>query len=372
VSSEEQGFRDEVTPISRGRSDSCLSVISPQRVLVVDDEVEVSNFVRELLTLGGYETMSLIDPRLALATFDSFRPDLCILDFRMPHLSGASLLDTFKKRDPSVEVIFLTAEDETSLAVDLMRRGSIDFLLKPVEVTHLLRSVNRALEHRRLLRENEAYRTHLEKLVEEKTHALNDALRKLTLVHSGTLDALALALDYRDQSTSGHSRRVARLTVAVSRRYGVEGDALLQIEHGALLHDIGKLKIPDRILLKPSSLNETERLTMQKHAEYGHELLSNIEFLKGAAELVLSHHERFDGSGYPRGLRGTEIPLGARIFAVIDAVDAMIYKRPYNAPVTFREAAGEIRRCSGTHFDPDLVPLILEVLERHVPASRRG
>jgi len=206
----------------------------------------------------------------------------------------------------------------------------------------------------------------------ERPDELNDALKGLVSVHSGTLDALALALDYRDKSTSGHSRRVATLTVRVASHHGVEGDALLQIEHGALLHDIGKLKIPDSILWKPQSLDDFEWVTMRMHPQYGYEFLRDLEYLNDAAELVLSHHEKFDGSGYPRGLRGESIPLSARIFAVVDAVDAMIYKRPYNAPVTFREAAEEIRRCAGTHFDPDLVPLTVEVLADEVPSNLRG
>jgi putative nucleotidyltransferase with HDIG domain len=208
--------------------------------------------------------------------------------------------------------------------------------------------------------------------VGKKTEPLSDALRSLKSVHSGTLDALALALDYRDQSTSGHSRRVASLTVSVATQHGLEGDALMQIEHGALLHDIGKLKIPDSILLKPAGLDDNEWVTMKKHPEYGREFLCNIEFLRDAADLVFSHHEKFNGKGYPRGLRGEGIPLGARIFAIVDAIDAMIYKRPYNRPVSFREAAEEIRRCAGEHFDPDLVPRTLEFLGDHVPASLRG
>ena len=181
-----------------------------------------------------------------------------------------------------------------------------------------------------------------------------------------------MALDYRDQSTSGHSRRVANLTVSVARKYGVTGSALLQIEHGALLHDIGKLKIPDSILWKPARLNDEEWVTMRKHPEYGYDFLRNIEFLKDAAELVVSHHERYDGTGYPRQLKGEAIPLGSRIFAVVDAVDAMIYKRPYNTPVTFREAAEEVRRCAGTHFDPGIIDITLECLEEHVPKQLRG
>lgn len=208
--------------------------------------------------------------------------------------------------------------------------------------------------------------------MEQKLEASTDGLSNLNVIQSGTLEALAMALDYRDQSTSGHSRRVASLTVDVARAYGVDGSSLQQVEQGALMHDIGKLKIPDSILWKPSQLDDAEWVTMRRHPEYGYEMLRSLEFLDEAAELVLSHHEKFDGSGYPRGLRGDLIPLGARIFSVVDAVDAMIYKRPYNAPITFKEAAEEIRRCSGTQFDPDLVPLTIEVLEDCVPKNLRG
>jgi HD-GYP domain-containing protein (c-di-GMP phosphodiesterase class II) len=149
---------------------------------------------------------------------------------------------------------------------------------------------------------------------------------------------------------------------------GIGDAALVQIEHGALLHDIGKLKIPDSILWKPTKLNDDEWQTMRRHAEYGYEFLSNIEFLKGAAaELVYSHHEKFDGTGYPRQLRGDQIPFGARVFMVVDTVDAMIYKRPYNTPVTFDQAVEEVRRCAGTQFDPEIVEPTLEYLSSYIP-----
>jgi putative nucleotidyltransferase with HDIG domain len=208
--------------------------------------------------------------------------------------------------------------------------------------------------------------------MEHKPEAITDGVSVLSAAQSGTLEALAMALDYRDQSTSGHSRRVANLTVNVALAYGVDGIALQQVEQGALLHDIGKLKIPDSILWKPTQLDDEEWLTMRRHPEFGYEMLRSLEFLDDAAQLVLSHHEKFDGTGYPRGLRGDGIPLGARIFSVVDAVDAMIYKRPYNAPITFKEAAVEIRRCAGTQFDPELVPLTIEVLEECVPKNLRG
>lgn len=341
----------------------------PARVLVVDDEVEIVSFIKELLTHRGYQVEGISDSRLTLEVVRRFNPDVCVLDFRMPYLSGSVLLDTIKQEDSTIEVIFLTAEDEASLAVDLMKRGALDFLLKPVELGQLSLSVARALEHRRLVRENEEYRLHLEQLVAEKTQALNTALRSLTHVHSATLDALSMALDFRDQSTSGHSRRVADLTAGVARQFGVNGSTLLQIEHGALLHDVGKLKIPDSILWKPAQLTDDEWVTMRKHPAYGYEFLCGIEFLKDAAELVFSHHERFDGTGYPRKVLGEKIPFGARVFAIVDSVDAMIYKRPYNTPISFRQAAEEVRRCAGTHFDPALIEGTLAYLEEHVPAK---
>jgi putative nucleotidyltransferase with HDIG domain len=253
-----------------------------------------------------------------------------------------------------------------------MKRGAIDFLLKPVELNQLSLSVSRAMEHRRLVKENEAYRSHLEKLVAEKTRALNEALSHLSHVHSATLDALSMALDFRDQSTSGHSRRVADLTAGAAKAMGADGASLVQIEHGALLHDIGKLKIPDSILWKPGKLDDDEWKTMRRHAEYGYEFLRNLEWLSDAADLVYCHHEKFDGSGYPRGLRGEDIPYGARVFAIVDTIDAMIYQRPYNRPVTFKVAAEEVRRCSGTQFDPTMIEPTLAFLETQIPKELLG
>jgi putative nucleotidyltransferase with HDIG domain len=344
---------------------------STARILVVDDEPEIVAFVRELLITRGYEVLGVSDALEASDRLEPFRPDVCILDFQMPRRSGAELLDIIKQHDSRIEVIFLTAQDETSLAVDLMKRGALDFLLKPVELGQLLLSIGRAIEHRRLIIENENYRLHLEQLVLEKTRALAEALTSLEHVHSATLDALSMALDFRDQSTSGHSRRVADLTAGAASTMGIKDAALVQIEHGALLHDIGKLKIPDSILWKPGKLNDDEWKIMQRHAEYGFAFLSNIEFLKGAADIVYSHHEKYDGTGYPRGLQGEEIPFGARVFAIVDTVDAMIYKRPYNKPVSLRDAAAEVRRCAGTQFDPGLVDTTLAYLGDHVPHQLR-
>ena len=204
--------------------------------MVVDDEPEIVACVCEFLAGRGFNVLGLSNSLEATSRLGSFRPDVCILDFRMPERSGAELLETIKQYDFRIEVIFLTAQNEASVAVDLMRRGALDFLLKPVELNQLLLSVSRALEHRRLIIENENYRFHLEQLVLEQTKALNQALTGLEHVHSATLDALSMALDFRDQSTSGHSRRVAELTAGAASAMGIKDAVLVQIEHGALLH----------------------------------------------------------------------------------------------------------------------------------------
>jgi putative two-component system response regulator len=175
---------------------------------------------------------SLTDPRDGAELFKTFGPDLCLLDFNMPRLTGADVFQQFKTIDPTVEVIFLTAEAETSLAIDLMKAGAIDYLLKPVNLNCLAASVGRALEHRRLVRANLEYQQHLEDLVAQKTVALTDALASLAGMHAGTLDALGTALDFRDQSTSGHSRRVALWTTGIARIIGITGEALGQVEQG--------------------------------------------------------------------------------------------------------------------------------------------
>ncbi len=340
-------------------------MIRADRILVVDDTAEVVAVVERLMRRLGHQVATLSDPREAIASFQSFRPDVCVLDFAMPHLSGAELMDAIKMLDPTVEVVFLTAQDETALAVELIKRGAIDFLVKPIDLDALARAVARALEHRRLRQENATYRVQLEALVAEKTHALNEALDGLATVHAATLDTLSMALDYRDQGTGGHSRRVSDLTTGIARELGSTGSALIQIAHGALLHDIGKLKIPDRILCKPARLTNEEWRVMVRHAEYGFEFLTKIGFLSEAAELVHAHHEKFDGSGYPRGLVGPAIPFGARVFVIVDAVDAMTHTRPYHEAVSWREAAAEVRRCAGHHFDPDLVEPALKYLTAH-------
>jgi putative nucleotidyltransferase with HDIG domain len=342
------------------------------RVLVVDDDDGMVSLISECLTLLEYDVQATSNSLNAMKLVADHRPGVCVLDYVMPNLTGGQLLEKIKALDSAIEVVFMTSEDSTRLAVEMMKNGAVDYLLKPVDLKRLELAVARAFDHHRLVIENEAYKANLERLVVDRTEALSNALGELQRLHGATLDAFAMALDFRDQGTSGHSRRVADLTAGVAAELGVTGTELVQIEQGALLHDVGKLKIPDSILWKPAKLTAEEYRAMKEHARYGYEFLQGIDFLKGAAEIVYCHHEKFDGSGYPRGLKGAEIPLGARLFSIVDAVDAMVYDRPYHKGVSFDDAAAEVHRCTGTQFDPEHAERVLNYLRIHLPKEKTG
>ena len=240
-----------------------------------------------------------------------------------------------------------------------------DYLLKPFEKDQLYMSVRRALEHRRLTLDNKRYQTELERLVAERTEQLTGALAELEHSYDYTLEALGGALDLKDKETEGHCQRVTAFTIAIAKGMGISREELRHIARGAFLHDIGKMGVPDWILRKPGPLTEEERAIVRKHCDIGFEMLRRIPFLKEPAEIVLSHQEFFDGTGYPRGLKGEEIPLGARIFAIADTLDAMISDRPYRSALPLEAAKEEIQRCSGTQFDPKVVQVFLMLPDHH-------
>ena len=335
-------------------------------VLVVDDEPMIVELLTTYLERMGHRALGLSDPRKVAPLLESLRPSVCVLDYDMPDINGGQLMDIVTRSDSKEQVIFLTGEDDTDIAVDLMKRGALDYLKKPVRLLDVGQAVIEGLRQRRKLIDQETHVSALEHVIEEKTRALDHAIATAEEVPTSTLEALAAALDFRDQSTSGHSKRVACLTAGIAESMGIQGSALEQIRHGALLHDIGKLKIPDRILLKPGALTSDEWEIMRLHAQYGFDFCNKMRSLAQAREIVYAHHEKFDGSGYPRALKGDEIPLGARIFAIVDAVDAMIFDRPYRKGISFAEAEAEVRRCTGSHFDPGVVDVALNFLRTHL------
>ena len=232
--------------------------------------------------------------------------------------------------------MLLTHDVKAALAA--MRQGAYDYLLKPIEKDQLLATVRRAIDYRRLVQQNAMYRQDLEQMVSARTGMLNQAIADLERSYDITLEALGDALDLKDAETEGHSKRVTAFTIALARGAGVPPQQIPVVARGAFLHDIGKMAIPDAILLKPSKLQVDEQKVMREHCARGYQMLRKIPFLQEAAEIVYSHQEHYDGSGYPRGLKGEQIPLGARIFAVADTLDAITSDRPYRKATSFAAA----------------------------------
>ena len=333
-----------------------------ERVLVVDDEAAVRGIVAQLLGRGGYEARTADGAAEALRELkEDPAYDLVMSDIMMPEVDGLSLLDRIGVDYPGMPVVMFTAVHDIHVATNAFRRGAIDYLLKPFERAHLISVVTRAVEHGRLRKQNLTYRQNLEEIVSARTEKLRVTMQDLERSYDTTLEAMGDALDLRDAETEGHSRRVTAYTIALAREMGMQAEELRVIARGAFLHDIGKIATPDSVLLKPGKLDAAEMAVMREHCERGYEMVRKIPFLREASEIVYSHQESFDGSGYPRGLRGSAIPLGARIFAIADTLDAITSNRPYRRGRSFEEAREEIARCSGGQFDPHIVDVFLRI-----------
>ncbi len=324
--------------------------------MVVDDEETIREVVSSMLGSGHYECKQAASAFEALALLDAGEEfELMLSDLLMPDLDGIGLLERTKEKFPDMPVVMVTAVHDISVALAAIRNGAYDYLLKPFEREQLMATVRRALENRRLKIENRAYQTELEALVDAKTEQLRKAMANLERSYDITLEALGDALDLKDAETEGHSKRVTAFTIAIARAMGLPNDHIRVIARGAFLHDIGKMAIPDAILRKPGALNPEEVAIMREHCYRGYQMLKKIPFLKEACDIVYAHQERFDGTGYPRGLKGNEIPLGARMFAVADTLDAIMSDRPYRPAQPLSAARKEIEKWSGRQFDPEVV-----------------
>jgi putative nucleotidyltransferase with HDIG domain len=337
------------------------------RLLIIDDEPNVLSVLYSLLS-EQYECVTASSAAEALEYLKEDRYDLVLSDIMMPGMTGLELLEEINRSNRDIVVILISGNLNIQSAIEAMRRGAFDYVTKPFNLSDVETAVQRGLRHRSVLKANQQYEQHLQELVNLRTHelsvanvSLNTTLEKLYLNYRATLRALAAALEARDVETKGHSERVVAYCLGLGKQFGLSQRDLITLEHGALLHDIGKIGVPDAILLKRGALTEEEWLYMRRHVEYGAQILRGIDFLDGARKIVAQHHERYDGSGYPGKMEGDLICLGARIFAVADAVDAITSNRPYRAARPFEEAADELIRCSGKHFDPSVVQAFLAV-----------
>ncbi len=339
------------------------------RVLVVDDEETIRDLLVEGLGDGGFRCTPCASARDALSAIRQQPFDLVLSDIDMPGGSGVQLLQDLKRQNPDLDVIMVTGVVDIETAINAIRLGASDYVTKPFNLDEVMIIVERTLEKRRLMRENRDYQRNLESKVQERTAELQKknneieelftelkiAFEEVRHSYQDILEALMAALDTRDTETQGHSLRVAEYTVTIARQLNVVEPELTHMRRGALLHDVGKIGVPDAILRKPGKLTEEEWVEMRKHPEIGYHMLSGIKFLEKSLPIVLTHQERFDGTGYPQRLKGEEIPLGSRIFAVVDTLDAMTSNRPYRAALPYERAHQEILDFSGRQFDPDVV-----------------
>lgn len=329
------------------------TTVSP-RILIVDDEIEITEILADLLS-DDYECLKAASAEQALARLREGEFQLVISDITMPGMSGLEMIPHVKELSPDTVVVMISGMQTVESAIGALRLGAFDYLMKPFDLRQVEAVVKRALEHYELVVAKQRYENHLEELVEQRTAELDRALNSLEGAYRSTLKALTAALETRDSETHGHSERVVSYSLRLGREYGLNSKEMKALEFGSLLHDIGKIGVPDSILRKPAKLTEEEWVRMREHPLHGQQILRGIEFLQGASRVVAQHHEKWDGTGYPLGLREEEIDICARIFAVADAFDAITSDRVYRRGKSYEAAAQELDDWAGRQFDPKVV-----------------
>jgi putative two-component system response regulator len=335
-------------------------VTQPLRVLVADDDAAVRAVLRAILPADRYAVTEAGTGEDALHIFRAEGADLILSDLQMPGLGGLDLLRHVRAHDDTVGFIILTGAGTVENAVEALRLQADDYLVKPFNVDEVLLAAERAVSYRRLLRENRSYQAHLEERVAEQAGQIEALLMD-------ALRSLATAIETRDDYTGGHVERVARYAAATGRELGLRGEELRSLWVGALLHDVGKIGVRDDVLKKPGPLTAEEYGEMKRHPEIGATIMERSSFLRPGLPAVLHHQERYDGSGYPYGLRGEAISLQGRIVAVVDTYDAIVSSRPYRNGSTCEHALQEIRRNAGIQFDPAVVEAFFRASEKGFP-----
>ncbi len=333
------------------------------RVLIVDDEPLVREMVARKLTERGIVCADAASGEEALQKLESDDFDVVLLDIRMPHRSGLETLAEIKIKYPDIAVIMVTVVADIEIAIESMKKGAYDFIVKPIDFDILMLSVDRALEKRRVLLENRKYQEYLEKRVKEQTNKI----RELFL---SSVKTLVYALEAKDVYTSGHSQRVTEMAVEIGQAMGLGEAQLEKIRLAGVLHDIGKIGVPESILNKPGRLEKDEYDIVKAHSELGEKILRSVVADEEILQAIRHHHERYDGGGYPDGLSGDSIPRAARILAVADAYDAMTSDRPYRKRMAYSQVLTELEKGCGTQFDPDVVAALLTRVADKPPAHR--
>lgn len=325
---------------------------SKSTILIVDDEPFGRETLESILEPEGYTLVMAENGYQAIEEARAVRPDVILLDVMMPGMNGFEVCKRIRSEKllAEIPILFLTALDDRQSLLSGLEAGADDFISKPFDRFEL---------RARLLGITRLNRFH--KLNEERSN-LEQAHAELKTAYDATIEGWSRAMDLRDRETEGHTQRVTQLTLKLAEAMGMRPDELVHIRRGALLHDMGKLGVPDAVLHKPEKLNEAEWELMRQHPKWAYDMLQPIEYLRPALDIPYCHHEKWDGSGYPRGLKGAQIPLVARIFSVLDVSDALSSDRSYRPAWEKEKVREHIRSLSGTHFDPKVVDEFLKMI----------
>ena len=323
-----------------------------ESILIVDDEDTIRRILYKKLSGEGYRCHLATNGEQALDEMRKSTIGLVILDIKMPGKSGLELLPEIKTACPDTQVLMATATTDINAAVQCMKYGVYDYVTKPFNLDEIIFIVGRALDKRRLELENREYQHHLEDKVSEQAE-------KIRLSFLSAIAALASALEAKDKNTGGHSQRVAEISAAIANAMGLPQETNEKVKLAGTVHDVGKIGVSESILNKPGRLTHEEFQHVQKHPEVGQHILTPIAGDEEILRIVRSHHERYDGTGYPDGLKRDQIPLGSRIIAVADAYEAMTSQRPYRRAMSGESALIEIERGEGTQFDPNVAEAFL-------------
>ena len=352
----------------------------PDQLLIVDDDEQIRSSLVRLLRRRGYACLAAEDAALARACLEANTVSLMLSDVNMPGESGLELAENVLANHPGVAVLMVTGEDDPALATRALELGAYGYIIKPFKPSELLINVANALRRRVLENENRRHTQVLEETVQARTaelrHAiteLEDVQRGLRVAQEDTINRLSHAAEEHDEETGAHVERVSAYAGLLARLAGLDARQCELVRLAAPLHDVGKISVPDHILRKPGPLTASERETMETHSEAGHRILagSQAALLQIAARIALTHHERFDGTGYPRGLAGQDIPLEGRIVAIADVFDALTSNRPYRAALTVDETIRIMLEGRGSHFDADLLDRFVGALPEVAAVRQR-
>ncbi|OQX27931.1 MAG: hypothetical protein BWK80_02780 [Desulfobacteraceae bacterium IS3] len=332
-------------------------------VLCIDDEEMIRFTVGDYLEDSGYTVLMAENGKTGLEIFREKKPDVVLVDLMMPEVNGFEVVSAVKQESPQTPIIVISGTGIIQDVIEANRRGAWDYLTKPIQSLAVLQHVvEKSLEKAALIRENEAYKKSLEEKVRKRTLALEKINTQLREILWETVNALSVMTDKRDPYTSGHQKRVSVLALDIAAEMGFSEDRMEAIKVASLLHDIGKIYVPAEFLSKPTRLEPEEMQVIRKHSFMGYDILINIAFPWPIAEIVYQHHERIDGSGYPRGIKGDDILLEAKIIAIADVVEAMSSHRPYRPSLDISKAISEIESGKGKIYCPACADAFLEII----------